>query len=42
MTSLNRYLLLLFAAALAALFSVGGTQQAITSPARAAAQQVPG
>jgi hypothetical protein len=42
MTTLNRYLLLLFAAALAALLSGGGVPQAVKSPAGAAAQQVPG
>jgi len=42
MTTLNRYLLLFFAAALAALFSAGPAQQAVKSPAKAAAQQIPG
>jgi len=41
MTTLNRYLLLLFAAALAALLA-GGPAQPVKSPARAAAHQVPG
>ena len=42
MTTLNRYLLLFFAAALAALFSGGVAHEAVKSPAKSAAQKIPG